>query len=88
MKQALNSLLGQVTASKMYTGNPRMTTQFFGKRALKLHVQNIECFRILVRITYAVDVSNDFPRKRTMVNDGLLLLQDSDEVGCHPSEGK
>ena len=46
---------------------------------MKLYVQNIQCFRILVRVTYAVDVSNDFPGKRTMANDGPLLLQDDDK---------
>ena len=37
---------------------------------MKLYVQKVPCFRILVRVTYAVDVSND------LKDDGLLLLQD------------
>ena len=50
-----------------------------------LYVQNVQCFRILVRVTYAVDVSNDFPGK-TMADDGLLLLYDDEESDCRPSE--
>ena len=56
---------------------------FWRNGTLKLYVQNIQCFRILV----VVHVSSDFPGKRTMAKDGLLLLQDDEDSGCHPSQG-
>ena len=63
--------------SKMYTGNPHGILQFLEN--LKLYVRDSQCFRILVRVTYAVDVSTDFPGKRAMANNGPLLLQYDEE---------
>ena len=60
---------------------------FWRNGALKLYVRKGQCFRILVRVTHAVDVSNDLPGKRKRTMDGLLLLQDDEESDCHPSEG-
>ena len=54
-------------APKMYTGSPARFLIFVRNGALKLYVQNVKCFRMLVCVTYAVDVSNDFPGKRTII---------------------
>ena len=74
-------------ASKMYTGNPHATVQFLEKRSVEV-VRTKHSMFPYTSPCYVRGWRNDFPGKRAMANDGLLLLQDDDEGDCHPSQGK